>query len=111
MKKNPDTQKAITIVTWKDKKLGDNNPVVHVVDIRAARDTNHYDPQENAVQLARLFALSLPGNTLDIFYHAIANDIRTMLDTPEHIEILKCDYDIENRIRTAINYLVKGIKP
>ena len=99
-------EKAISIYTWKASKLNQDNPKVvikNMADIN--RKEGDYNPEDNSVNLARLLTDSLPGNTLDYFYQVIADEIRPMLDSEDKIEILKSSYDLENRIRIAINQL------
>jgi hypothetical protein len=64
-----------------------------------------YNPENNARQIARFIMNSLPGNTVDVLFKAIANEIMPMLESQEKINILKSPYDIENRIRCALNNL------
>ena len=95
-------EKTIELYTWKANKLNQIDPKVV---IKPMIHDNDYDPGVNSVNLARLFTDSLPGNTLDYFYQVIADEIRLMLDSEDKIEILKSSYDLENRIRIAINQL------
>ena len=95
-------EKAIELYTLKASKLNQIDPKVV---IKPMIHDNDYDPQVNSANLARLFTDSLPGNTLDYFYQIIADEIRLMLDSEDKIEILKSGYDLENRIRIAINRL------
>ena len=95
-------EKAISIYTWKANKLNQIDPKVV---IKPMIHDNDYDPRVNSVNLARLLTDSLPSNTLEYFYQAIADEIRVMLDSQDKIEILKSGYDLENRIRIAINRL------
>ena len=98
--------KAISIYTWKASKLNQINPKVVIKNMDDInRKEGDYNPEDNSVNLARLFTDSLPGNTLDYFYQVIADEIRVMLDSEDKIEILKSSYDLENRIRIAINQL------
>ena len=98
--------KAISIYTWKANKLNQINPKVVIKNMDDInRKEGDYNPENNSVNLARLFSDSLPGNTLDYFYQVIADEIRVMLYSEDKIEILKSSYDLENRIRIAINQL------
>ena len=98
--------KAISIYTWKASKLNQINPKVVIKNMDDInRKEGDYNPEDNSVNLARLFTDSLPGNTLDYFYQVIADEIRLMLDSEDKIEILKSSYDLENRIRIAISQL------
>ena len=99
-------EKVISIYTWKASKLNQVHPKVVIKNMDDInREETDYNPVDNSVNLARLFTDSLPGNTLDYFYQVIANEIRPMLYSQDNIEILKSRYDIENRIRIAINQL------
>ena len=99
------TNKPITLYTWKANKLKQIDPKVIIKKME--NNILGYDPEDNAKQLARLFCLSLPGNTLDVFYKAIADEILIMLNSPDNIEILKSPYDLSNRVRIAINLLAE----
>ena len=98
--------KAISIYTWKAGKLNQDNPKVVIKNMDDInRKEGDYNPENNSVNLARLFSDSLPGNTLDYFYQVIADEIRLMLVSEDKIQILQSSYDLENRIRIAINQL------
>ena len=99
-------EKAISIYTWKASKLNQINPKVVIKNMDDInRKEGDYNPENNSVNLARLFSDSLPGNTLDYFYQVIADEIRLMLVSEDKIQILQSSYDLENRIRIAINQL------
>lgn len=87
--------KSTIIYTWKDRSI---NPVLK--SMNEINPNQIYDPMNNAVNLAKLFTMSLPGNTLDLFYKAIAEDIRQIVKI--NPELLLEPFDIENRIRTTI---------
>lgn len=95
---NKAIEKPIRLNVWK------SNPKIFLQNM----PDNGYNAEINAVELAKIFAMAVPGSTLDIFYNAIAKEVLKMLDTPEHIEILKSPYDIENRIRIALNELIES---
>lgn len=86
--------KSTIIYTWKDTNL---YPVLKAMD---DNQKDKYNPEINAINLAMLFTSSLPGNTLDIFYKAIAEDLRIIIKNDP--ELLLEPFDIENRIRTTI---------
>jgi hypothetical protein len=68
----------------------------------------NYNANNNAVELARLLTMTIPGSTLDIVYEAIVNEIKPMLESQDKINILKSNYDIENRIRIALNQIIQS---
>lgn len=105
---NTITKRPIILYTWKDTKLNQINPKIRLVSMVEDTWQPEYNPKENAKQLARLLALSLPGNTLDLFYDAMASEIKLMLNSQDNIDILKSDYAITNRMRIGINNLIEG---
>jgi hypothetical protein len=88
--------KSTIIYTWKDTNL---RPVLKAM-VNQDNPEYKYNPELNAINLAKLFTMSLPGNTLDVFYERIANDIREIIKINPSLLLEK--YDIENRIRTSI---------
>ncbi len=103
-----DTKRPIILYAWKDTKLNQTDPKIQLKSMDLRENDNEYNPTENARQLARLFSMSLPGNTLDLFYAVIADEILPMLESNEKVEMLKSPYDLSNRIRIAINQLSEG---
>jgi len=65
----------------------------------------HYSHLENAKNLSRMLIDCVPGNTLDEIIMSIRDEILPMLENQEKIEILKSPYDIDNRIRGALDKL------
>ena len=103
---NTTTKKPIILYTWKDTKLNQINPKVRLVSMVEDTWQPDYDPKENARQLARLLAMSLPGNTLDLFYDAMAKEIMYMIDP--NLDYIDSPQSVSNRLRIAINNLVEG---
>ena len=66
---------------------------------------SEYNAKDNAIQFSRLVMNCIPGNTLDIILDKISSEILPMLDNQDKIDVLKCPYDIQNRIRGALNQL------
>lgn len=96
------TDKPIVIRTWKDNKLNKPDPKVYFKAM--ANNSLEYDPMENAKQLAKLFTTSLPGNTIDIFYEAIAECMLHLID--QELDFADKQH-IENNVRIAINQLAE----
>ena len=103
-----DTKDPIIIYTWKDTKLNQTDPKVIVKDMDSRQlNPDKYNPNENAKQIARLFSMSLPGNTLDLIYEHIAKSLAHVLDyNLDYID----NQHVENLIRIAINELSEGDK-
>ena len=100
------TDKPIVIYTWKSTKLKQNHPKIIIKSMSDNTHDLNYDPNENAKQLARLFALSLPGNTLDVFYAHLVSNIKAMIES-DNADMLLAPYDLTNRIRVGINELLE----
>ena len=97
----------IKIRTWKKSSKLDkdtNNIMESVVLSPLVHNDPDYIPQDNARQLARLFLDSLPGNTLDIFYGMIADEIIEALEYNVELD----SQQIDHRIRYAIDKLAYG---
>ena len=79
--------------------------VIHLHDMEKEIGTLGNNPESQACEFAKLVMNYLPGNTLDIILAEMAKEIRVMLDNPNHVEILKSEWDIQNRLRHALNRL------
>ena len=91
-------------------------PIIHIwtgewYEVPRLRDVPPaYDPKENARNVARLFMEYMPGNTNDIIFNAIENEIRELIkyQSPEKVvEILSKEHDVSNRIRMALDKLIR----
>lgn len=101
-------QDKINLFVWKSSNTRKYNPIVKLIDIESNRED--YLPESNVMDLAKLFSLSLPGDTIDLFYVAIADEIRSCIDVAIHNKYFTMDdlmsrYYLENTIRIAINNL------
>ena len=96
-------EKVIKIFVWKSNKLNQPNPKVQLKAME--NNITGYDPLENARQLSRLFSMSLPGNTLDVFYSQIAKDLMHLMDF--NLSYMDRQH-VENNIRISINQLAEG---
>lgn len=104
------TRFPVTLFIWKDQTNLIIRKMLRRTDLKYSNGTPGYDARENAENLAVLFTDAMPGNTLDVFYGEIAQEIRKMLETPEQAELLRAPYDIENRIRGAMDTLAAGAR-
>lgn len=96
----------ITIYTWvQGTGVRHTTPKVFFKSMNDQQNYDEYNSEENAKQIARLFAEALPGNTNDVFYKALADEIRRVLDLEKGAQLLKSPYDLENRMRAAVNEL------
>ncbi len=92
------TDKPIVIHTWKSNKLNQDDPKVY---FKPVTDSS-YNPDDNAKNLARLFSMSLPGNTVDIFYDSIAEGLLHLIDP--NLDFADKQH-ISNVIRIVVNEL------
>jgi len=94
----PTTDNTTTLVksiTPKFINIGDNNrPYIHNTNL-------------NVKNIARLFAISLPGCDCDVIYTAIASNLRDILQSKNGKDLLLTKHDIEARIRMTINELAE----
>jgi len=102
------SQDKINLFVWKSSKDRKYNPIVKLIDIENNR--GDYNPEVNVKNVAKLFSDSLPGDTLDLFYTAIADEIRSILNVAIDSKYFDLDnvmdrYYLENTIRIAINNL------
>lgn len=95
--------RPINLYVWCDRKLNQNSPVVRLKSM--SDHSNTYEPDNNAIQLAKLLSYSLPSNTLDLFYEAIAKEVRrSVTNNPELINERN---HLENIISITINTLAE----
>jgi len=94
--------KVINLYTWKANKLNQPDPKI----VLKAMTSNNlgYDPLINAKHLAKMFTYSLPGNTIDIFYNSIADQLLDVINTSP--ELIDKEY-LSNWVRIAINNLAE----
>jgi len=91
--------KTIKLTVW-------NKENIWLLDIEKMRIRKcELSAHENAIEYAKLIIDCMPGNALDDILDAISNEIMPMLQSPDKIEILKSSYDIQNRVRIALNVL------
>ena len=99
------TKSPIKLYTWKSSKLNDDNPRVIIKNMDDInRGELEYDPENNVKQLARLFSISLPGNTVDLFYDEIAEALMPFVD--DNVSFWDKEF-ISNHIRIAINLMLE----
>lgn len=93
-------RKRVKIYAWKNEY---NNSLPIISDF-SPRD---YNPKENASNVARLIMEHLPGNTNDILFQAIENEIKSVLRLENGKDLLLTDFDIGNRIRASLDKLIE----
>jgi hypothetical protein len=91
------------IYAW-NSQFDSNDITAHTTIKDMNKSDRGYYPDDNAKNVARFIEYSLPGNTVDVLLDSIASELLVMLNS-NNWEVLKSPYDIQNRIRAALNQL------